>query len=100
VPAKLNRQLKYVASTTLRDPEWQHTTVLSGDAIEQVRELKEQPGDELQVHGSCGLARSLHKAGLVDEYRLLVAPVTVDAGVLISKSCRKPACRQGWRHLP
>ena len=74
VAAKLNGQPKYVASATLRDPGWQHTTVLSRDVIERVRELKQQPGDELQVHGSCGLAQALHQAGLVDEYRLLVAP--------------------------
>jgi len=80
VAAKLNGQPKYVASATLRDPGWQHTTVLSGDVIERVRELKQQPGDELQVHGSCGLAQALHQAGLVDEYRLLVAPVTIGAG--------------------
>jgi len=80
VAAKLNGQPKYVASATLRDPGWQHTTVLSRDVIERVRELKQQPGDELQVHGSCGLAQALHQAGLVDEYRLLVAPVTIGAG--------------------
>ena len=80
VAAKLNGQPKYVASATFRDPGWQHTTVLSGDVIERVRELKQQPGDELQVHGSCGLAQALHQAGLVDEYRLLVAPVTIGAG--------------------
>jgi dihydrofolate reductase len=81
VAAKLNGLPKYVASATLRDPAWQRTAVLSGDAIERVRELKQQqPGGELQVHGSCGLARALHQAGVVDEYRLLVAPVTVGAG--------------------
>ena len=80
VAVKLNGQPKYVASATLRDPEWQHTTVLSGDVIGQVRQLKQQPGGELQVHGSCGLAHTLHQAGLIDEYRLLVVPVTVGKG--------------------
>ena len=80
VAAKLNGLPKYVASSTLRDPAWQNTVVLSGDVIGQVKQLKQQPGGELQVHGSCGLARSLHQAGLIDEYRLLVAPVTVGAG--------------------
>jgi dihydrofolate reductase len=77
---KLNGRPKYVASRTLTDPEWRHTTVLEGDVLERVRELRERPGGELQVHGSCLLARDLHAAGLVDEYRLLVFPVTVGQG--------------------
>jgi dihydrofolate reductase len=80
VAAKLNGLPKYVASSTLRDPAWQNTVVLSGDVIGQVKQLKQQPGGELQVHGSCALARSLHQAGLIDEYRLLVMPVTVGSG--------------------
>jgi len=80
VAAALNGRPKYVASATLRDPEWQHTTVLSGDITDQVRRLKERPGGELQVHGSAGLASALHQAGLIDEYRLLTAPVTVGKG--------------------
>lgn len=80
VAEKLNGLPKYVASRTLKDPEWQHTTVLEGDALDQVRALKEQPGGELQVHGSCGLAGQLHEAGLIDEYRLMVFPVLIGQG--------------------
>lgn len=80
VAATLNGQRKYVAASTLRDPEWQPATVLSGDVLKQIRQLKRQPGGKLQVHGSAALAQALHRAGLVDEYRLLVFPVTVENG--------------------
>ena len=79
--AKLNHGRKYVASNTMTDADWGDTTVLGGDVIAGVADLKKQGGEgELQVHGSALLAQSLHTAGLIDEYRLLVFPVTVGAG--------------------
>jgi dihydrofolate reductase len=80
VATVLNTFPKYVATSTPLEPEWGDSTVLSGDVIKQVQELKDKPGGELQVHGSCGLARSLHEAGLIDEYRLLTFPVVVGKG--------------------
>ncbi|RMB61916.1 dihydrofolate reductase family protein [Tessaracoccus antarcticus] len=77
----LNDRQKYVVSHSLTDPGWQNTTVLTGDVVESVRALKEELGEgELQVHGSAQLAATLHEAGLVDEYRLLVFPVCVGPG--------------------
>jgi dihydrofolate reductase len=80
VAAKLNGLPKFVVSSTLHDPDWHNTTVLSGDVLEEVMRLKERSGDELQVHGSWKLASTLHEAGLVDEYRLLTFPVAVGPG--------------------
>lgn len=79
VAAKLNAAPKHLVSTTLTDPGWGPVTV--HDSVDAVRELKASGGDgELQVHGCAQLARALHEAGLVDEYRLLQAPVTLGAG--------------------
>jgi dihydrofolate reductase len=80
VATKLNGLPKFIASSTLRDPDWHDSTVLSGYVVEEVTRLKQRPGRELQIHGSCGLARTLHAAGLIDEYRLLVFPVCVGEG--------------------
>ncbi|HEX6149845.1 dihydrofolate reductase family protein [Nocardioides sp.] len=80
ISAALNTRPKYVASTTLTDPTWTNTTVLSGDLVSAVRELKAQPGGELQVHGSGKLAHWLLANDLVDELTLLVAPVIVGQG--------------------
>ena len=80
VATKLNGLPKYVVSSTLTDPVWEHTTVISADVVDAVAKLKETGVGELQVHGSCGLAKTLQEAGLVDEYRLLVFPVLVGRG--------------------
>jgi len=76
----LNRVRKYVVSSTLADPEWENSTVLSGDPVAEVRALKEQPGQDIVVTGSITLCHALITAGLVDEYRLFVYPVVQGRG--------------------
>ncbi len=76
----LNTRPKYVASNTITDPGWADSTVLSGDLEAAIRDLKAQPGGELQVHGSGRLIRWLLEHELVDEMTLIVCPVIVGAG--------------------
>ena len=76
----LNLVQKYVVSSTMTDPRWQNSTVLSGDLIEAVRALKDQPGKDIVVTGSITLCHALIDAELVDEYRLFVYPTVQGRG--------------------
>jgi dihydrofolate reductase len=80
VAKSLNTLPKYVASSTLSDPQWNNTAVLDGDLASAVKELKERDGRELQVHGSGRLVQFLLDNDLVDRLNLLVFPVIVGAG--------------------
>jgi dihydrofolate reductase len=77
---KMNTMPKYVASSTLTEPTWENTTVLTGDATAAVRELKSGDGGPLLIGGSGRLVRTLIADGLVDELRLIVHPIVVGEG--------------------
>jgi dihydrofolate reductase len=77
---KFNSMPKYVISSTLKDPEWNNTTVLSGDVVEEATKLKEKYDRDIAVHGSAQLVQTLIEHDLVDELRLMVYPIVVGAG--------------------
>jgi dihydrofolate reductase len=90
----LNQVAKYVVSTTLGDPEWEHTTVLRGELTQEIQALKSAPGRDIVTTGSISLVHGLTGAGLVDEYRLFVYPVVLGRGErLFADGTKIPALR-------
>jgi dihydrofolate reductase len=89
---RLNDMPKYVISSTLEDPEWNNSTVLSGDAVEEVSKLKREIDGEILVPASIQLVRTLLEHDLVDELRLMVYPVVLGAGerLFTETSDKKP----------
>jgi dihydrofolate reductase len=77
---RLNSMPKYVVSSTLVDPDWNNTTVLEGDVVEEATKLKEDLDGEIVIPASYQLGRTLIEHGLVDELRLVVFPVVLGAG--------------------
>jgi dihydrofolate reductase len=77
---KFNTMPKYVVSSTLESPEWNNTTVLEGDAVEEASKLKEQIDGVIQVPGSLRLVQALFESDLVDELHLMVFPVVLGTG--------------------
>jgi dihydrofolate reductase len=77
---RLNDMPKYVVSSTLKDPDWNNSTVLAGDVIQEVSKLKKELNGEIVVAGSIRLVRTLMENDLVDELRLMIYPVVLGAG--------------------
>jgi dihydrofolate reductase len=77
---KFNNMPKYVVSTTLSDPEWTNSTVISGDLAEGVARIKDEVDGDVVVHGSATLVQALLENDLVDELRLMVFPVVLGEG--------------------
>jgi dihydrofolate reductase len=91
VARSLNTLPKYVASRSLERADWENSTVLQGDVVAAVAELKERPGRELQMHGSGALAQTLFDAGLIDTIRLIVFPVVLGSGKRLFAEGRTPS---------
>ncbi|MCA2223583.1 dihydrofolate reductase family protein [Nonomuraea aurantiaca] len=77
---RMNNTPKYVVTNTLDTAEWQNTTIIKGDVVSGLTELKQQPGKDIGITGSAALVRSLLADGLLDELRLLVHPIVVGSG--------------------
>jgi dihydrofolate reductase len=75
-----NAMPKYVVSSTLQDPEWNNTTVLSGDAMEDSSKVREEADGDIYVHGSLQLVQALLENDLVDQLNLMVFPVVLGTG--------------------
>jgi dihydrofolate reductase len=76
----LNKATKHVASTTLKELEWENSKLIEGELPEGVRALKEEDGPELQVHGSANLIQTLLEHGLIDEFRVWTFPLVLGTG--------------------
>ena len=89
---KMNSVPKYVVSSTLEDPDWNNSTALKGDVVDEVSKLKQKLTGEIVVLGSPQLARTLIEHDLVDELRLMVYPVVLGAGARLfgQTSDKKP----------
>jgi len=77
---KFNSMPKYVVSSTLKDPQWNNSTVLEGDVREEVEKLKRDMDGDIYVHGSCQLVQTLIEHDLVDEMHLMIFPVILGTG--------------------
>jgi dihydrofolate reductase len=77
---KFNAMPKYVVTSTLRDLAWNNSTVLSGDVVEEVSNLRSRLDGDIVVHGSARLVQALVEHDLVDELRLMVFPVVLGSG--------------------
>ncbi len=80
VAEKMNDLPKYVFSHTLERADWNHTTLIKGDASKELARLKQASGGDLYIFGSADLTRTFIQAGLVDEFRVMVAPVLLGRG--------------------
>lgn len=81
VADKMNSAPKYVVSTTLQKADWNNSTQIKSNVIEEIRKLKQQPGSKIGIIGSVTLVHSLLDAGLIDEIQVLVHPIVLGKGI-------------------
>ena len=87
---KMNGMPKYVVSTTLKDPEWNNSTVINGDVVGEIRKLKQRHAGNILVAGSATLVATLVEHDLIDGYRLMVYPIVLGTGKRLFKDTNAP----------
>lgn len=88
---KLNSMPKYVVSTTLQTAEWNNTTIIKSNVIEEIRKLKQQSGGQIGLIGSAKLVHSLLDAGLIDEVQVFMHPLVLGEGVRLFVDGGRPS---------
>lgn len=83
---RMNSLPKIVFSKSLKKADWQNTRLVSGNVVEEIRRLKEQPGGEIALFGSADVGAALTAANLIDEYRVMVNPVILGQGTPLFKA--------------
>lgn len=78
--SKINSMKKFVVSTKLEKADWNNSTIINKNIVEEVKKLKQQPGNEVQIPGSATLLQLLMKENLVDEFHLLIHPIIIGKG--------------------
>lgn len=78
---RINSLPKHVASRTLASADWNNSTMVQGDLIEEVRKLREQDGGDVLIYGSASLVHQLVPHDLVDEFRLMIYPIVLGRGI-------------------
>jgi dihydrofolate reductase len=98
----INGAAKYVATSAPLDREWANATVVGGDLVEFVRDLKDRPGGDIGVHASLSIAQALLTAQLGDELRLVIAPRSSAPDETYSTACHRLGLNQfeARRHPP
>lgn len=76
----MNKSQKIVVSRTLDKADWNNTTILKGDLVEEIKKLKQQPGNDITILGSGSIVTQLADAGLIDTYQFMIDPVAIGHG--------------------
>jgi dihydrofolate reductase len=77
---KFNSMPKYVVSTTLKTADWNNSTIITSNVVEEIQKLRQKTGGNIAVHGSGKLVKTLMENNLVDQYNLMVFPIVLGSG--------------------